>query len=36
MSDVTWQVLLFMVLPLLGIYIALMVWSSKRDRWPQR
>ena len=36
MSGVAWQVLLFMVLPLFGIYIGLMVWSAKHDRWPRR
>jgi uncharacterized membrane protein len=34
-SDV-WQTLLLVVLPLLGLYVGLMVWSTKRDRWPRR
>jgi uncharacterized membrane protein len=36
MSPIVWQVLLFTVLPLLGIYTGLMVWSARRDRWPRR
>jgi hypothetical protein len=34
-SDVG-HVVLFMVLPLLGICIGVMVWSARRDRWPRR
>jgi uncharacterized membrane protein len=36
MSAVAWQVLLFMVLPLVGIYIGLTVWSVKSERRPRR
>jgi uncharacterized membrane protein len=36
MTAVVWQVLVFMVLPLLGIDIGVMVWSARRDRWPRR
>jgi hypothetical protein len=35
MSSQAWYLLL-LVLPLLGIYIGVMVWSARRDRSPRR
>lgn len=30
-----WQVLLFLVLPMLALYVGLLLWSTKHDRWPR-
>jgi hypothetical protein len=29
------QVVVFMILPLVLLYVGLLVWSSRRDRWPR-
>jgi hypothetical protein len=30
-----WLVMVFLVLPLVALYVGLLVWSTKRDRWPR-
>jgi hypothetical protein len=30
-----WQVILFLMLPLLTCYVGLLVWSCNRDRWKR-
>jgi uncharacterized membrane protein len=35
MNAAMWQALLFMVLPMVGIYVGVMVWSCTHDRWKR-
>jgi hypothetical protein len=36
MGSEPWHVLLLVVLPPVGIYTGLLVWSARRDRWLRR